>query len=99
MKFFINSYFGEKYNFVAIQSNNSLSSSLFLECFSISGKVCVTPPVTISRFSQEKGRQYRRTWIWAKLPVHAMQREQESLHHYRREKRSHAGQHDRSTVS
>lgn len=63
----------------------------FPECSSISGKVRVTPPVAVSRFSQGKGRQYRRTWIWAKQPAYAMQREQESLHHSRREKRSHAG--------
>ena len=62
----------------------------FPECSSISGKVCVTPPVATSRFSQGKGRQYRRTWIWAEQPVHAMQREQESLHHSRRGKRFHA---------
>ena len=63
----------------------------FPECSSISGKVCVTPPVAVSRFSQGKGRQYRRTWIWAKQPAYAMQREQESLHHSRREKWFHAG--------
>ena len=63
----------------------------FSECSSISGKVRVTPPVAVSRFSQGKGRQYRRTWIWAKQPAYAMQREQESLHHSRSGKRSHAG--------
>ena len=63
----------------------------FPECSSISGKVCATPPVAVSRFYQGKGRQYRRTWIWAKQPAYAMQREQESLHHSRRGKRSHAG--------
>ena len=63
----------------------------FSECSSISGKVCVTPPVATSRFYQGNGRQYRRTWIWAKQPAYAMQREQESLPHSRREKRSHAG--------
>ena len=49
----------------------------FPECSSISGKVCVTPPVAVSRFSQGKGRQYRRTWIWAKQPAYAMQRDSE----------------------
>lgn len=83
--------FLQKYNFVVIQPNNSPSSTLFPECSSISGKVCVTPPVAVSRFSQGKGRQYRRTWIWAKQPAYAMLREQESLHHSRREKWSHAG--------
>ena len=63
----------------------------FSECSSISGKVCVTPPVATSRFYQGKGRQYRLTWIWAEQPAYAMQREQESLHHSRRGKRSHAG--------
>ena len=42
-------------------------------------------------FFSRKGRQYRRTWIWAKQPAYAMQREQESLHHSRREKWFHAG--------
>ena len=70
----------------------------FPECSSISGKVCVTPPVAVSRFSQGKGRQYRRTWIWAKQPAYAMQREQESLHHSRREKWFHAGvRHEKGT--
>ena len=36
-------------------------------------------------------KQYRRTWIWAKQPAYAMQREQESLHHSRRGNRFHAG--------
>lgn len=63
----------------------------FSECSSISGKVCVTPPVATSRFYQGKGRQYRLTWIQAEQPTYAMQREQESLHHSRRGKRSHAG--------
>ncbi|ABR43973.1 hypothetical protein BDI_3264 [Parabacteroides distasonis ATCC 8503] len=63
----------------------------FSECSSISGKVCVTPPVATSRFYQGKGRQYRLTWIQAEQPAYAMQREQESLHHSRRGKRSHAG--------
>lgn len=63
----------------------------FLEWSSISGKVCVTPPVATSRFYQGKGRQYRLTWIQAEQPAYAMQREQESLHHSRRGKRSHAG--------
>ena len=62
----------------------------FSECSSISGKVCVTPPVATSRFYQGKGRQYRLTWIQAKQPAYAMQREQESLHHSRRGKRFHA---------
>lgn len=35
----------------------------------------------VTGWSEKK--QYRRTWIWAKPPVHAMQREQESLHHSR----------------
>ena len=63
----------------------------FLEWSSISGKVCVTPPVATSRFYQGKGRQYRLTWIQAEQLAYAMQREQESLHHSRRGKRSHAG--------
>ena len=63
----------------------------FSECSSISGKVCVTPPVATSRFYQGKGRQYRLTWIQAEQPAYAMQREQESLHHSRREKWFHAG--------
>ena len=63
----------------------------FPEWSSISGKVCVTPPVATSRFYQGKGRQYRLTWIQAEQLAYAMQREQESLHHSRRGKRFHAG--------